>query len=141
MQKKYFNNKGHPTAIYIPEGKHYQLRKLEEEVLSCSASNGNMQIGRDYCVPAIAYDKENPFADFEGSRKSKGETIIAVGTEYCILPGKVEPEGYVMHEIDEEWGSNLLEYKDNYSVDLNKMSLNALTSIMREVQKALGREN
>jgi len=141
MEKKYFNNNGHPTAIYIPEGVCYSIKGLEAVTMGCCASDGKLEIITHKERPAILYNEKNPHEEFPEAIKSEGETVITIGSEFCRLPGRVTPKGYRTHDLDEEWDSDTDYGKVNPSVDLNKVSLTSLYNVFREVKKVLEKTN
>jgi len=138
MEKKYFNNNGHPTAIFVPKGMYYSLEGLEAKLMGCYALDGKLTATFQRDKKGITYNKEDPFEPFPGAVKSGGETIIVTGDSFLKCSGQVVPEGYRMHCIEEEWDSETIgsiEKRD--LVEFEKLNIRNLQSIHREVERAL----
>jgi hypothetical protein len=132
MKKKYFNNKGHQTAIYIPREIYYSIGGFYEMPPSCSASAGKLEVSIHEDSPYAGYDSK----PFPGAKKSEGETIVIVGREILKFNGWAAPEGYKMHNIFDDWESEGLPKNNRLSIPFSAMSRTSIDSIVREAKKA-----
>ena len=130
MQWKYFNNEGHPTAIYIPEGMYY---KIEQHNMppSCFAGNGVLEVSDGRYTPYAKYDSKA----FPGAVESKGETIVTAGSNVLKFNGHAVPEGYKVHCIDEDWDANTLPNEEKIKIPLRNIGRTCLENIIREAKK------